>query len=197
MVCGPEFFIDQPLQKHALETSGHDAAFIARRNLAYVEVAKERPVETIEIQRWRIGWYRTIFHKESVAFSAGGLGLWSRHLQPSHGRAAGRSPRMHRPHLERSEVARPYAIGAIGHAQDRLSLEHVKTFFVRVNVGHQRSTRRELVNTQARMNRVGRVVDQRCVTVAIAVPVVRGMMRKRGPVEVPEVMHELTPLVLW
>src|SRR5262245_2511852 len=45
MVSCPEFFVYQPLQKHALQTAGDDASLISWRNLSDVEVSEQIAVE--------------------------------------------------------------------------------------------------------------------------------------------------------
>jgi hypothetical protein len=96
---------------------------------------------------------------------------------------------VHGADLERSEIARSEAVGVIGDTEDRLAAQDVEAFLVRVDVRRDRAARRQLGDAETRVHRPGGMIDERRLTVALAMPVVYRMPRKRGRVEVPEMMH--------
>src|SRR5262245_5509917 len=189
MMARAELLVDQPLQKDTFESSGLDPSLISGRNLSNVEVAEQVAVDAGGIETRRLSWYGRSLEKERVAFFARRLRLGSRHLQPAYRRGTSRAPRVHRADLERPEIAGPDAIDVVADTDDRLAAQDVEALLVGVNVRRNRAAGCQLGDAETGVDRSGSVIDERPLAVAVAVALVDRMARKRGRVEVPEVMH--------
>jgi hypothetical protein len=96
---------------------------------------------------------------------------------------------MRRSHLHCSVVAGADVITGTVDDDESLSAQHVEALFKGMDVRIDSAVRRELVDAQSGENRALGAMDERLVSVALAVPLEYQVVPKSGRVEAREEMH--------
>ena len=187
-----DLLVDQPPEKHALQSAGGDPSLLAAGNLAHVEVSEQRLLRCLRrgVEPPGVGRHRRARRKERVAAAAVRLRLRRAHLQPAHRLRADVPPSVRRPDLQRAVVAGAEQKCAVVDGDRRVAGENVEAFLVRMHVRRERPARRELADRQAGVDRPRGAVHELGFGVAVAVPRVARMRHQRVFVERAEVMHE-------
>src|SRR5262245_3280460 len=91
--------------------------------------------------------------------------------------------------LDRGVVSRTEQVSRSADRDSRLAAEDVEPFFERVDVRVNRSPGGELVHAEAGVHRPRRIIHERDIAIALAMPLERRMVPKRRFLEPPEVVH--------